>query len=38
MIDLQNYYEANDNSPLESVSESKLYAAKFRNDWYRYVT
>lgn len=39
MNNLQDYYEANDNSPLESVSESKLYAGKFRNEWYRvYVT
>lgn len=37
MIDLQNYYEANNNLSLESVSEGKLYAGKFRNDWYRYV-
>lgn len=38
MNDLQDYYEANDNSPLESVSENKLYAGKFRNEWYRYAT
>ncbi|XP_071572100.1 tudor domain-containing protein 7 [Temnothorax nylanderi] len=39
MVDLQNCYEANDNLPLESVGENKLYAGKLRNDWYRvYVT
>lgn len=38
MNDLQDFYETNDNSPLESVSEGKLYAAKYRNEWYRYAT
>ncbi|KYM99296.1 PREDICTED: tudor domain-containing protein 7 isoform X2 [Cyphomyrmex costatus] len=39
MMDLRQYYDTNDNTPLESISESKLYAGKFQNEWYRvYVT
>jgi len=37
MIDLRNCYNANNDPPLESVSESKLYARKSQND-YRYAT
>ncbi|XP_011061556.1 PREDICTED: tudor domain-containing protein 7-like isoform X1 [Acromyrmex echinatior] len=39
MIDLRKYYDANNNPPLESVNEGKLYAGKLQDDWYRvYVT
>ena len=38
MMDLRKYYDANSNSPLESVSEGKLYAGKLQDDWYRYAT
>ncbi|XP_018318285.1 tudor domain-containing protein 7 isoform X2 [Mycetomoellerius zeteki] len=39
MMDLQKCYDANDNSPLESISEGKLYAGKLQDDWFRvYVT
>lgn len=39
MIDLQKYCGEYDGPPLETVGEGKLYAGKFREDWYRvYVT
>ncbi|XP_018370811.1 PREDICTED: tudor domain-containing protein 7 [Trachymyrmex cornetzi] len=37
MMDLRNYYDTNNNPPFESVSESKLYAGKLQDDWYRYA-
>lgn len=37
-MDLQKCYDANDNSPLESISEGKLYAGKLQDDWFRYAT
>jgi len=37
MMDLRKYYDANDNPPLESISEGKLYAGKLQDDWYRYA-
>ncbi|KMQ98076.1 tudor domain-containing protein 7 [Lasius niger] len=39
MIDLQKYCNSYNGPPLETVGEGKLYAGKFREDWYRvYVT
>lgn len=38
MLDLQKCYQVDDSPPLESISEGKLYAGKFRDDWYRYAT
>ncbi|EZA47760.1 tudor domain-containing protein 7A [Ooceraea biroi] len=39
MLELQKCYETFSGPPLESIGEGKLYAGKFRNDWYRvYVT
>ncbi|XP_039306153.1 tudor domain-containing protein 7 isoform X3 [Solenopsis invicta] len=39
MNDLQNCYEVNNDPPLEYINEGKLYAGKYRDEWYRvYVT
>lgn len=39
MIDLQKYCGEYDGPSVETVGEGKLYAGKFRDDWYRvYVT
>lgn len=37
MIELQKYCHEFDGPPVEIVGEGKLYAGKFREDWYRYV-
>lgn len=38
MLELQDCYEKLTDTPFESVGEGKLYAGKFRDNWYRYAT
>ncbi|XP_011173312.2 tudor domain-containing protein 7A [Solenopsis invicta] len=35
MNDLQNCYEMNDDPPLKDINKGKLYAGKYRDEWYR---
>jgi len=37
MAELQKSCETFTGPPLESIGEGKLYAGKFRDDWYRYA-
>lgn len=37
MNELQRYCHEYDGPLIEIVGEGKLYAGKFREDWYRYV-
>lgn len=37
MVELQKFCHEYNGPPVETVGEGKLYAGKYREDWYRYV-